>query len=115
MNKKIKCLAGLLVLLSIFFLQSCATNTAQMDARYQRGKESFAARDYQNAFAELKPVAAAGNRDAQYAIGYMYFYGKGVVEDRAQAQYWMQKAADQGQPLAVKALDLIAKHGQDQG
>ena len=41
-------------------------------------------------------------------IGYMYYYGKGVVEDRKKAWFWIKAAANVGQPdakVAAKMLD----------
>ena len=64
--------------------------------------------DYRSAFIRLKPEAIYGNPDAQYAIGYMYYYGKGVYEDRDRARYWIQRAAAKGQPLAIAALSALA-------
>ena len=91
-------------------LVACATtgaNSPQMTGQFQQGKSAFATGNYTQAFNNLLPVAKAGNPDAQYAVGYMYYYGKGVVENKQMASYWMGKAAAQGQPAANKALTAI--------
>lgn len=52
-------------------------------------------------------AAEAGDPDAQYALGYMYFYGIGTVRDRETARLWIERASRQGQPLAIKADHLM--------
>lgn len=58
---------------------------------------------------QLQQAADAGDPDAQYAIGYMYYYGKNVAEDKQQAMNWIKRAAVQGQPQAVKALAILGQ------
>lgn len=77
------------------------------------GQQRFALGDYDTAFSELLPAAKAGNPDAEYAIGYMYYYGKGVIRDSVLARQWMERAAKRGQKNAKKALIMIdAESGQ---
>ena len=71
------------------------------------GIRSFRVQDYRHAFIRLKPEAERGQRDAQYAVGYMYYYGQGVIEDRKKACAWITKAAKAGQPEAIVALKKI--------
>lgn len=75
------------------------------------GIKYFKAGHYRQAYLRLKPEAEEGQRDAQYAVGYMYYYGQGVVEDRNQAHYWICKAAHAGQPEAIEALKRIKQLG----
>ena len=109
MNKTMRIFLMIAVLAAGLTLQSCASYNATKQ-QVQSGKQNFEQQDFSKAFAELKPAAKTGNADAQYAIGYMYFYGKGVVESRDLAIYWMQKAASQHQPLAMKALSMIEEN-----
>lgn len=61
-------------------------------------------------FDQIKSAAQNGDADAQYALGYMYFYGKsGAPKDPVAAKNWIGKAASQRQPQAMKALDLMNK------
>lgn len=71
------------------------------------GIVAFRAEDYRTAFLVLKPEAVRGRPDAQYAVGYMYYYGKGVVENRKRAWYWINKAANQGQADAIAARTIL--------
>lgn len=74
----------------------------------KEGIESFRAQDYRQAFIRLKPAAEKGQPDAEYAVGYMYYYGQGVVEDRKLAWFWINRAAAHGQPDAVAAVKILS-------
>jgi DamX protein len=56
---------------------------------------------------QLNMAADAGDPDAQYALGYMYYYGKHVPQNNQIALNWMRRAAVQGQEQAIKALALL--------
>ncbi len=71
------------------------------------GISSFRAQNYRQAFIRLMPEAKKGEPDAQYAIGYMYYYGQGVVEDRKKAWFWITRAAESGQPDALEAMQIL--------
>jgi TPR repeat protein len=85
----------------------CATKST-----LREGIENFKAQDYRQAFVRLKPQAEKGQPDAQYAVGYMYYYGQGVVEDRQQAWYWINQAATAGQPDAIEAAGILSKNNR---
>ena len=76
---------------------------------YYEGITYFKTKKYRDAFIRLKPVAEKGQPDAQYAVGYMYYYGEGVVEDRTRAWYWITRAARAGQPDAVEAAAMLSQ------
>jgi TPR repeat protein len=81
------------------------------DLNLREGIHSFQVQDYRQAFVRLKPEAQKGQPDAQYAIGYMYYYGQGVIENRRQAWYWITKAAEAGQSDAQAAVRILGgKH-----
>ena len=95
-----------LIILVVLSLSGCAVTSK---VNLNQGIRSFQVQDYRRAFIKLKPEADRGNPQAQYAVGYMYFYGQGVVEDRKQAIYWIKCAANAGYPDAVKALKLLSR------
>ena len=82
---------------------------------------------YNCSITRVQAAAENGSADAQYALGYMYYYGIGTVQDKQTAELWIQRSAAQGQPLAKKAWTLIntgatfndlhraAAEGTDQG
>jgi TPR repeat protein len=56
---------------------------------------------------QLQQAADAGDPDAQYAIGYMYYTGKNLPQNIATAKNWIKRAAVQGQPQAMRALNSL--------
>lgn len=91
--------------LIVNLLSGCMSNSINL----REGIHSFQVQDYRQAFIRLKPAAEKGQPDAQYAVGYMYYYGQGVVEDRRQAWYWITAAAKAGQPDAKMAVKVLRK------
>ncbi|KTD18581.1 Sel-1 protein [Legionella lansingensis] len=86
----------------------CASHTHHTNhTNLAAGIRSFRVQDYRKAFVRLKKEAKRGQPDAQYAVGYMYYYGQGVIEDRKRAWYWIRKAARAGQPDAVAAVAIL--------
>lgn len=62
---------------------------------------------YGCSLSRVQAAAENGSADAQYALGYMYYYGIDTVKDQQTAELWIQRSAAQGQPLAKKAWTLI--------
>ncbi|EKD77138.1 MAG: hypothetical protein ACD_42C00469G0002 [uncultured bacterium] len=62
---------------------------------------------YDCSLSKIENAAENGDPDAQYGLGYMYYYGIGTVMDQQTAKLWIRRAADQGQPLAKKAITLM--------
>jgi hypothetical protein len=91
------------IIIACINLCSCASDQTLL----AQGKQSFIVGDYHQAFKTLQPLAVKGNADAQYAVGYMYFYGYGTPKNNQLALKWMQSAAAQGQPSAQQALKMI--------
>lgn len=94
-------------LICSILLASCAATSPKMSQELEQGKVNFIAGNYKAAFHELLPVAGKGNAQAEYAVGYMYYYGYGVSQDSESGIFWMQKAANQNFEPAIKALDVI--------
>jgi DamX protein len=67
-------------------------------------------------FDQIKVAAEHGDADAQYALGYMFYYGKGgAPKDSSLARMWIEKAAARKQSQAVKALALMNGKGPSSG
>ncbi len=71
------------------------------------GLAAYKEQDYPHALKELAPLAEAGNADAQHALGLMYYMGRGVPRDLAQAFRWHYKAALQGNPAAAYVVGAM--------
>lgn len=93
----------LLMLMTISLLSSCVYHNYNL----KQGIESFQVQNYRHAFIRLLPEAKAGQPDAQYAVGYMYYYGQGVIENRKKAWYWINRAAVAGQADARQAMEIL--------
>lgn len=103
----------LLICLVALSLVSCASNssapalsTSQV-SYLQQGKRYFDEGYYKRAMRILLPLACDGIPDAEYAVGYMYYYGLGVAQDTDVGYFWIKRAADKRYIVAVKALPLL--------
>lgn len=89
-------------------LAACSMNSLNL----REGIHSFKQQNYRSAFVRLMPEAEKGNCDAQYAVGYMYYYGEGVVEDKKKAAKWINRAAVSGQKDAIIAAKLLREEAR---
>ena len=96
------------VLIAIVIGGLSACLPSQLNLR--EGIKSFQVQDFRQAFIRLRPEAEKGNPQAQYAIGYMYYYGQGVIEDRRKAWYWITEASKNGDLDAKKAMEVLQKN-----
>jgi cell division septation protein DedD len=71
------------------------------------GIERWSRGDYAGAVAQWRPLAEAGNADAQFNLGQAYKLGRGVPANAATAQSWYQKAARQGHEQAQVNVGLL--------
>jgi len=63
---------------------------------------------YQGSVQDVRAAARRGNPDAQYALGYMYYYGNGgLPRNVGMARTWIRRAAAQGQPQAIRAMRMM--------
>ncbi len=81
--------------------------TAPALADVKDGVDAWQAGEYQKAVAEWRPLALAGDPDAQFNLGQAYKLGRGVPADLAQAESWFRRAAKQGHLQAEDNLGLI--------
>jgi TPR repeat protein len=64
------------------------------------GMVAYQEKDYLKAIQLWRPLAQAGNAEAQYRLGVMYAEGRGVAPNDAEAALWFERAAEQGEPMA---------------
>ena len=65
--------------------------------------------DYGCSPGKIIALAQEGDADAEYAVGYLFYYGIGMVRNEQKSKKWMLKAAAQGQNEAKMALKMISK------
>lgn len=91
----------------------CASTDGTNDAeRVDRGRAAYEGGDYGEAFEQLIVAAENGDPRAQYTVGYMYYEGQGVSQDEERALRWIERAAANGNPLAIEALSELASLGE---
>lgn len=97
-------------LLIVTLLASGCSTTPKSDqpedpqAIMEQAHKAYASQDYKRVFQLVFPLAAAGNDQAQYTLGYLYFHGLGIEKSERQAMNWIQRAAVQGNKKALHAL-----------
>lgn len=104
------CLAVLLCA----FVVGCSTTKPPLRPDVQsyldQASRLFSEYQYREAKQILYPLACEGVPKAQYAIGYMYYYGYGVQQDTDVGYFWIKRAADQGYAPALRAMGLIERN-----
>ena len=78
---------------------------------YDKGLEAFQAGDFDTALNEWRQLAEQGHARAQYELGNMYEYGRGVGQNDADAVKWYTKSASQGLVLAQYKLGVLYENG----
>lgn len=76
-------------------------------AGFAEGVAAYDRHDYALALREVAPLADAGNADAQHLIGLMYYMGRGMPRDHAQAFRWEHRAAVQGHAAAEYVIGAM--------
>lgn len=76
-------------------------------ADVKAGVDAWQQGDYARAVAEWRPLAAAGDSDAQFNLGQAYKLGRGVPVDLPIAIEWFRKAAAQGHQRASDNYGLL--------
>ncbi len=81
-------------------------------ADFAAGKSAYDQDDFAAAFAELMPLAEAGDARAQAVVGHMYYFGRGVTRNLATAAKWTRKAAVQGDAQAQNDFGTLLRTGK---
>ena len=78
---------------------------------FEDGQAAWGRGDYATALSLFRPLAAQRHADAQWWLGLMYEYGKGVVQDHKEAGKWYRLAAAQGVAEARSMLGHMYDNG----
>lgn len=81
--------------------------TASADS-LRRGIDAYNAENYTEAMRQLLPNAEAGDRQAQYLVGYMHTYGLSKERDYLAAADFLTRAGEQGEERAQELMITIA-------
>ena len=86
-----------------------AVDEAALEAELRKGLDAYDANDYITAFTTWTPLAEAGYADAQFNLGWLYGFGRGVDEDDAEELKWYRRAIE-GFRLRAEAGDAEAQN-----
>ena len=79
---------------------------------FEEGVAAYERGDYAEARRLMRPLAEQGDAQAQYSLGFMYQYGKGVRQDYTEAVKWFRRAAEQGNAQAQHSLGVMYGTGR---
>ena len=80
-------------------------------ADWRVGKQAYDAGDYTAALREWIPLGQANDARAEYGVGVLLLYGRGLDRDPGAAAALFAKAADLGDAAAAYALGVMAEDG----
>ncbi|MSP53815.1 MAG: hypothetical protein EXR81_06170 [Gammaproteobacteria bacterium] len=104
---------SLILTLSATFLLSACASSSSTDDEVAQAKTNFAQQNYQLAFKQIQSPAEQGDPESQYALGYMYYYGKGTPMNHVLGKEWIKKSANGGDSNAEQAYQMIVTQEQE--
>jgi cell division septation protein DedD len=90
-----------------------ADGAHEASERVKMGVDAWQAGNFASALTIWRPLAEAGNADAQFNVAQAYRLGRGVAADPKQAMDWYRKAAEQEHPQAAATYGLMLYQGGD--
>jgi TPR repeat protein len=81
-------------------------------ADFAEGLAALDAGDFESALEAWRPLAEAGDPEAQVALAGLYLGGLGLRADLAQAVHWYRRAAEQGEAVAQLNLGDLYSRGE---
>ena len=85
----------------------CLLSTRVFAQDFKRGVEVYKRQDFVVALRNWRHLAEQGHAGAQYQLGIMYEYGRGVPQNDADAVKWYTLAANQGVAAAQYKLGIM--------
>ena len=81
-------------------------------AGFEDGVAAAKRGDYAAAHREFRPLAEAGDPQAQHNLGVMYYNGRGVERNFTEAAKWFRRAAERGIAEAQSSLGYMYQKGE---
>ena len=91
---------------------SCLLSTTSSASTYEEALYEFNRKNFVGAFRMMKPLAKAGNLDAQFHIASGYTEGRGVPANTKEAFHWFRSAAEGGHLGAIYRLGIMHVQGE---
>jgi TPR repeat protein len=101
---------GMKNLLLAGLLSFCAPQSIADD--FEMALTALSEREYSTAYRAFKRLAKREHIDAQYQLGMLYLYGRGVDQDVEQGVSWLKRAAEGGSYVAANELGQVYLSGQ---
>lgn len=89
-----------------------AANIVELSAQLDEAYAVYAEEKYEEAFEKFITTARAGSAEAQEMVGMMFAQGQGTKQDDVQALRWLERAAQNFQPLAMHHVGVRYFGGQ---
>lgn len=83
-----------------------------LEERMKSAAGAYERKDFAAAIAVWRPLAEAGNAEAEALLGAMYWSGEGVLRDHKQAAYWYLRAAEKGYARAQNDIGYMYGFGE---
>jgi TPR repeat protein len=96
-----------LLIIAVFFSFPLSASAQDFD----KGMDALKRHDFEAALHEWQPLAARGHADAQYQIGNLHEYGRGVPQSDGEAVKKYTSAANQGHAAAQYRLGILYDNG----
>ena len=100
-------LAGTLLCVALGLPPAWAANPT-----FEEGREAYLRGDTARAVELWGSLAKQGDKEAQFAMGTLFYAGVGVAVDHTESSYWFQRAAEQGYAAAQYNLGNAYKRGE---
>jgi uncharacterized protein len=97
----------------VFWFVTTAFLATSQAGPFEDGLAAYKTGDYKTALRLMHPLAEQGHTEAQFRLGSMYRFGRGVSQDYTEAARLHQMAAKQGN--AEAQLNLAVMHAKGQG
>lgn len=97
-----------LCVISIVFI---TTFSYASDSYYSDAQTSYAKGDFSQAFEGFQRLSKEGDARADFQLGVMYLYGRGIKEDSAIAANYFERAAEKGNEGAILVLGRMYLEG----
>jgi TPR repeat protein len=100
------------IMLLFAAMQIGAAAAQSLEERMRTAAGAYERKDFAVAVGIWRPLAAAGNAEAQTLLGAMYWSGEGVPRDHAEAAKWYLRAADKGYARAQNDIGFMYGFGE---
>ena len=97
----------LLLVIAVFFSFSLSASAQD----FETGMDALKRHDFEEALREWQPLAALGHANAQYQIGNLYEYGRGIPQSDVEAVKKYTSAANKGHAAAQYRLGILYDNG----